>query len=118
MKLISLRVFHAPVKLPPLPQSCSRSPPLPPPLLSSSIPPSSPLSLHHVPLFLTSPPLPPPLPPLLPPPLGPGSSPPSPLATGRVVFRPFDTSLTHLTVHRRTGEVFVGAVNRVMKRPI
>ncbi|KAI9515492.1 Plexin A3 [Dissostichus eleginoides] len=41
--------------------------------------------------------------------------PPPPLATGRVVFRPFDTSLTHLTVHRRTGEVFVGAVNRVMK---
>uniref|UniRef100_A0A671TI96 Plexin-A3 n=1 Tax=Sparus aurata TaxID=8175 RepID=A0A671TI96_SPAAU len=31
------------------------------------------------------------------------------------VYRAFDTSLTHLTVHRRTGEVFVGAVNRVLK---
>ncbi|KAG9270029.1 plexin A3 [Astyanax mexicanus] len=30
-------------------------------------------------------------------------------------FRVKDTSLTHLTVHRRTGEVFVGAVNRVYK---
>ncbi|XP_078144178.1 plexin A3, partial [Centroberyx gerrardi] len=29
--------------------------------------------------------------------------------------RAFDTGLTHLTVHRRTGEVFVGAVNRVLK---
>lgn len=34
---------------------------------------------------------------------------------GRVVYRAFDTSLTHLTVHRQTGEVFVGAVNRVLK---
>uniref|UniRef100_A0A8D3DU16 Plexin A3 n=1 Tax=Scophthalmus maximus TaxID=52904 RepID=A0A8D3DU16_SCOMX len=32
-----------------------------------------------------------------------------------LVYRAFDTSLTHLTVHRRTGEVFVGAVNRVLK---
>uniref|UniRef100_A0A3P8U1C9 Sema domain-containing protein n=1 Tax=Amphiprion percula TaxID=161767 RepID=A0A3P8U1C9_AMPPE len=41
--------------------------------------------------------------------------PPPPLAAARVVYRAFDTSLTHLTVHRRTGEVFVGAVNRVLK---
>ncbi|KAM7411082.1 hypothetical protein PAMA_021184 [Pampus argenteus] len=33
----------------------------------------------------------------------------------RVVYRAFDSSLTHLTIHRRTGEVFVGAVNRVLK---
>lgn len=32
-----------------------------------------------------------------------------------MVYRAFDTSLTHLTIHRRTGEVFVGAVNRVLK---
>ncbi|KAF3861043.1 hypothetical protein F7725_001298 [Dissostichus mawsoni] len=101
--------------MPPLPQSCSRSPPLPPPLLSSSIPPSSPLSLHHVPLFLTSPPLPPPLPPLSPLLSAPALPPLPPWRRVGVVFRPFDTSLTHLTVHRRTGEVFVGAVNRVMK---
>uniref|UniRef100_A0A8C1WBZ7 Plexin A3 n=1 Tax=Cyprinus carpio TaxID=7962 RepID=A0A8C1WBZ7_CYPCA len=30
-------------------------------------------------------------------------------------FRVKDTSLTHLTVHRKTGEVFVGAINRVYK---
>uniref|UniRef100_A0A8C9TU05 Plexin-A3 n=1 Tax=Scleropages formosus TaxID=113540 RepID=A0A8C9TU05_SCLFO len=30
-------------------------------------------------------------------------------------FRVTDTSLTHLTVHRKTGEVFVGAVNRIYK---
>ncbi|XP_061112852.1 plexin A3 [Conger conger] len=30
-------------------------------------------------------------------------------------FRVTDTSLTHLTVHRTTGDVFVGAVNRVYK---
>lgn len=35
--------------------------------------------------------------------------------SGRVVYKTFDTSLTHLTVHRKTGEVFVGAVNRVLK---
>uniref|UniRef100_A0A3Q2XEH6 Plexin-A3 n=1 Tax=Hippocampus comes TaxID=109280 RepID=A0A3Q2XEH6_HIPCM len=34
---------------------------------------------------------------------------------GRAAYRVFDTSLTHLTVHKRTGEVFVGAVNRVLK---
>lgn len=34
---------------------------------------------------------------------------------GRAVYRAFDTSLTHLTIHRRTGDVFVGAVNRVLK---
>lgn len=39
----------------------------------------------------------------------------SSLAAGGVVYRAFDTSLTHLTVHQRTGEVFVGAVNRVLK---
>uniref|UniRef100_A0A673AGX9 Sema domain-containing protein n=1 Tax=Sphaeramia orbicularis TaxID=375764 RepID=A0A673AGX9_9TELE len=45
------------------------------------------------------------------------AAPPSPLASppGRAVYRALDTSLTHLTVHRRTGEVFVGAVNRVLK---
>uniref|UniRef100_A0AAR2LBR8 Sema domain-containing protein n=1 Tax=Pygocentrus nattereri TaxID=42514 RepID=A0AAR2LBR8_PYGNA len=37
-----------------------------------------------------------------------------PMETG-FTFRVKDTSLTHLTVHRRTGEVFVGAVNRVYK---
>uniref|UniRef100_A0A8C6PYI3 Plexin A3 n=1 Tax=Nothobranchius furzeri TaxID=105023 RepID=A0A8C6PYI3_NOTFU len=36
-------------------------------------------------------------------------------ASGRMEYRAFDTSLTHLTVHRRTGEVFLGAVNRVIK---
>lgn len=30
-------------------------------------------------------------------------------------FKVKDTSLTHLTVHRKTGEVFVGAINRVYK---
>uniref|UniRef100_A0A3Q2E9D8 Sema domain-containing protein n=1 Tax=Cyprinodon variegatus TaxID=28743 RepID=A0A3Q2E9D8_CYPVA len=30
-------------------------------------------------------------------------------------YKPPDTSFTHLTVHQRTGEVFVGAVNRVIK---
>lgn len=30
-------------------------------------------------------------------------------------FRVKDTSLTHLTVHRKTGDVFVGAVNRIYK---
>nr|XP_023682466.1 plexin-A3 [Paramormyrops kingsleyae] len=30
-------------------------------------------------------------------------------------FRVTDTSLTHLTVHRKTGDVYVGAVNRVYK---
>uniref|UniRef100_A0A8C7DPH5 Plexin A3 n=1 Tax=Oncorhynchus kisutch TaxID=8019 RepID=A0A8C7DPH5_ONCKI len=30
-------------------------------------------------------------------------------------YRVTDTSLTHLTVHSRTGEVYVGAVNRVYK---
>ncbi|CAB1424107.1 unnamed protein product [Pleuronectes platessa] len=45
----------------------------------------------------------------------PAAPPPPPAASGRAVYRAFDTSLTHLTVHRRTGEVFVGAVNRVLK---
>ncbi|XP_056278148.1 plexin A3 isoform X3 [Pseudoliparis swirei] len=46
----------------------------------------------------------------------PAAPPPPPsAASGRVVYRAFDSSLTHLTVHRRTGEVFVGAVNRVLK---
>uniref|UniRef100_A0A3B5AQ86 Plexin A3 n=1 Tax=Stegastes partitus TaxID=144197 RepID=A0A3B5AQ86_9TELE len=45
----------------------------------------------------------------------PAVPPPPSAASGRVVYRAFDTSLTHLTVHRRTGEVFVGAVNRVLK---
>uniref|UniRef100_A0A3B3ZTW5 Plexin-A3 n=1 Tax=Periophthalmus magnuspinnatus TaxID=409849 RepID=A0A3B3ZTW5_9GOBI len=31
------------------------------------------------------------------------------------VYRASDTSFTHLTVHSRTGEVYVGAVNRVLK---
>lgn len=44
------------------------------------------------------------------------AAPSSPSAmSGRVVYKTFDTSLTHLTVHRKTGEVFVGAVNRVLK---
>lgn len=44
------------------------------------------------------------------------AAPPSPsVLSGRVVYKTFDTSLTHLTVHRKTGEVFVGAVNRVLK---
>uniref|UniRef100_A0A674PF06 Plexin-A3 n=1 Tax=Takifugu rubripes TaxID=31033 RepID=A0A674PF06_TAKRU len=44
------------------------------------------------------------------------AAPPSPsVMSGRVVYKTFDTSLTHLTVHRKTGEVFVGAVNRVLK---
>ncbi|KAB5567206.1 hypothetical protein PHYPO_G00230120 [Pangasianodon hypophthalmus] len=30
-------------------------------------------------------------------------------------FRVKETSLTHLTVHRKTGEVFLGAVNRIYK---
>uniref|UniRef100_A0A8C1G111 Plexin A3 n=1 Tax=Cyprinus carpio carpio TaxID=630221 RepID=A0A8C1G111_CYPCA len=30
-------------------------------------------------------------------------------------FRVKDTSLTHLTMHRKTGEVFIGAINRVYK---
>ncbi|CDQ83425.1 unnamed protein product [Oncorhynchus mykiss] len=30
-------------------------------------------------------------------------------------YRVTDTSLTHLTVHSRTGEVYVGAVNRIFK---
>ncbi|MEQ2311800.1 Plexin A3 [Ameca splendens] len=33
----------------------------------------------------------------------------------RAEYRASDTSFTHLTVHQRTGEVFVGAVNRVLK---
>ncbi|KAG8003057.1 Plexin A3, partial [Nibea albiflora] len=45
----------------------------------------------------------------------PAAPPPPSAALGRVVYRAFDTSLTHLTVHRRTGVVFVGAVNRVLK---
>ncbi|XP_039655380.1 plexin A3 [Perca fluviatilis] len=45
----------------------------------------------------------------------PALPPPPSASPGRVVYRAFDTSLTHLTVHRRTGEVFVGAVNRVLK---
>ncbi|KAJ3583201.1 hypothetical protein NHX12_034204 [Muraenolepis orangiensis] len=32
-----------------------------------------------------------------------------------VVFWALDTSLTHLTVHQRSGDVFVGAVNKVLK---
>ncbi|XP_062855302.1 plexin A3 [Trichomycterus rosablanca] len=36
-----------------------------------------------------------------------------PLETG--TFQVKDTSLTHLTVNRRTGDVFVGAVNRIYK---
>uniref|UniRef100_A0A3P9JFP7 Sema domain-containing protein n=1 Tax=Oryzias latipes TaxID=8090 RepID=A0A3P9JFP7_ORYLA len=51
----------------------------------------------------------PPLP-LLSAPAAPPSS-----GSGRAVYRVFNTSLTHLTIHRRTGEVFVGAVNRVIK---
>uniref|UniRef100_A0A3Q2QV34 Sema domain-containing protein n=1 Tax=Fundulus heteroclitus TaxID=8078 RepID=A0A3Q2QV34_FUNHE len=35
--------------------------------------------------------------------------------SGRAEYRASDTSFTHLTVHQRTGEVFVGAVNRVIK---
>uniref|UniRef100_A0A7N8WZ62 Plexin A3 n=1 Tax=Mastacembelus armatus TaxID=205130 RepID=A0A7N8WZ62_9TELE len=50
--------------------------------------------------------------PLLSAPAGP---PPPSVTSGRAVYRAFDTSLTHLTIHRRTGEVFVGAVNRVLK---
>lgn len=34
---------------------------------------------------------------------------------GRTVYRASNTSFTHLTVHTRTGEVYVGAVNRVLK---
>ncbi|CAL1605271.1 unnamed protein product [Knipowitschia caucasica] len=34
---------------------------------------------------------------------------------GRTVYRASDTYFTHLTVHSRTGEVYVGAVNRVLK---
>ncbi|XP_060914401.1 plexin A3-like [Labrus mixtus] len=45
----------------------------------------------------------------------PADPPPPSMASVRAVYRAFDTSLTHLTVHRRTGEVFVGAVNRVLK---
>lgn len=41
-------------------------------------------------------------------------APPSP-PSGRVEYRAPDASFTHLAVHRRTGEVFVGAVNRVVK---
>uniref|UniRef100_A0A3Q0RGV9 Plexin A3 n=1 Tax=Amphilophus citrinellus TaxID=61819 RepID=A0A3Q0RGV9_AMPCI len=37
------------------------------------------------------------------------------VSQSEVVYRAFDTSLTHLTVHQRTGEVYVGAVNRVLK---
>ena len=36
-----------------------------------------------------------------------------PLETGN--FRVKDTTLTHLTVHRKTGDVFVGAVNHIYK---
>uniref|UniRef100_A0A8C1PSS1 Plexin-A3 n=1 Tax=Cyprinus carpio TaxID=7962 RepID=A0A8C1PSS1_CYPCA len=32
-----------------------------------------------------------------------------------MAFRVKDTSLTHLTMHRKTGEVFIGAINRVYK---
>lgn len=45
----------------------------------------------------------------------PAAPPPPSVAWDRAVYRAFDTSLTHLTVHRRTGDVFVGAVNRVLK---
>lgn len=45
----------------------------------------------------------------------PTAPPPPSVLSGRVVYRTFDTSLTHLTVHRRTGNVFVGAVNRIIK---
>ncbi|XP_015249443.1 PREDICTED: plexin A3-like [Cyprinodon variegatus] len=41
-------------------------------------------------------------------------TPPSP-ESRRADYKPPDTSFTHLTVHQRTGEVFVGAVNRVIK---
>lgn len=37
----------------------------------------------------------------------------SPVESG--AFRVTDTSLTHLTVHRKTGDVYLGAVNRVYK---
>nr|XP_046252530.1 plexin A3 isoform X2 [Scatophagus argus] len=45
----------------------------------------------------------------------PAVPPPPSMPSGWAVYRALDTSLTHLTVHRRTGEVFVGAVNRVLK---
>uniref|UniRef100_A0A3Q4GZY2 Plexin A3 n=1 Tax=Neolamprologus brichardi TaxID=32507 RepID=A0A3Q4GZY2_NEOBR len=45
----------------------------------------------------------------------PAAPPPPSVPSGRVVYRAFDTSLTHLTVHQSTGEVYVGAVNRVLK---
>ena len=32
-----------------------------------------------------------------------------------VVYRGPDSSLTHLTVHQRSGHVFVGAVNKILK---
>uniref|UniRef100_A0A674E9T3 Plexin A3 n=1 Tax=Salmo trutta TaxID=8032 RepID=A0A674E9T3_SALTR len=38
-----------------------------------------------------------------------------PSPTPGCTYRVTDTSLTHLTVHSRTGEVYVGAVNRVYK---
>lgn len=61
--------------------------------------------LSLLPLFLFSSPI-----------LSAPAAPPSPsVMSGRVVYKTFDTSLTHLTVHRKTGEVFVGAVNRVLK---
>lgn len=34
---------------------------------------------------------------------------------GGVMYWAVDTTLTHLTVHQRSGDVFVGAVNKVLK---
>ncbi|KAG6920984.1 plexin A3, partial [Chelydra serpentina] len=54
---------------------------------------------------------------LLPPPARPGAPPlpPPPLSAARASFPVPDGGLTHLAVHRETGEVFAGAVNRVYK---
>ncbi|XP_076857395.1 LOW QUALITY PROTEIN: plexin A3 [Brachyhypopomus gauderio] len=40
---------------------------------------------------------------------------PTEATSGTRVFRVKDTHLTHLTVHHRSGQVFVGAVNRIYK---
>nr|XP_042717338.1 plexin-A3 [Chrysemys picta bellii] len=52
---------------------------------------------------------------LLLPPLARAGAPPPPLPATRVSFSVPDGGLTHLAVHRETGEVFAGAVNRVYK---